>query len=129
MFRHNEVTIIICNEGFLPRCPNCGMCVSVQYLLSNNSLSEVFRLGTERRNVRHKTQTSYQSQGKVFTMNNQNMENVSTFRYLGREINDQYNDCPSMNRNFLKDRLKWGRISLILTRYGESSIISGYFYK
>ena len=54
------------------------------------------------------------------------MENVTTFKYLGRVITVRDDDWPEVNCNLQKARNSWGRI---LSREGADQKVSGHFLK
>ena len=42
------------------------------------------------------------------------VENVPTFRYLGRPLDQMDDDCPAVRRNIMRARLVWGRLETLL---------------
>jgi hypothetical protein len=57
------------------------------------------------------------------------IENVLEFKYLGRVVNNKDDDRPTVMENLKKARMKWGRISRILSRDGANPKAMASFYK
>ena len=57
------------------------------------------------------------------------LENVTTFRYLGRVLKAVDNDWLAVVGNLGKAQNSWRRLSWILSREGEDPKVSGSFYK
>ena len=57
------------------------------------------------------------------------VENVPTFRYLGRPLDQMDDDCPAMRRNIMRARSVWGRLETLLRREGADPKVSESFYR
>jgi hypothetical protein len=64
-----------------------------------------------------------------FSVDDVELECVSSFRYLGRPIAASDSDWPALFRNLARARQKWASISRILRREGANGRVSGMFYK
>ena len=64
-----------------------------------------------------------------FTACGVELEQVHTFRYLGRPLSSTDNDEPAMFWNMRKARKRWALVRRVLTRDGATPGISGMFYK
>ena len=56
------------------------------------------------------------------------LENVTTFRYLGRVLKAVDNDWLAVVGNLGKARKSWGQLSRILIREGSDTKVLGIFY-
>ena len=57
------------------------------------------------------------------------LENVPTFRYLGRPLDQMDDYCPAMRRNIMQARSVWGRLETLLRREGADPKVSESFYR
>jgi hypothetical protein len=57
------------------------------------------------------------------------IENVTEFKYLGRVVNNKNDNQPTVIENLRKVRIKWGRISRILSKDGADPKAMASFYK
>ena len=72
--------------------------------------------------MRDSTERAFEAYGKP-------LENVSTFKYLGRVITAGNDNWPAVAGNLLKARKSWGRLLRILSREGAGKRVSGKFFK
>ena len=63
----------------------------------------------------------------VFTVNGEDLEGVSVFKYLGRPISASDADYPAAYYNLKKARKRWARVSRVLTREGADPRVYGMF--
>ena len=70
-----------------------------------------------------------ESSVRAFKAYGEPLENVTTFRYLGRVFTVGDNDWVAVVGNLGKARKSWGRLSRILSREGADPKVSGIFYK
>jgi hypothetical protein len=63
------------------------------------------------------------------TINHQPLENIDTFKYLGRPMSATSNDIPAVNYNLKKSKKTWGRIRILSNREGADKKTSTNFYK
>ena len=64
----------------------------------------------------------------MFSAYGQPLENVSSFKYLGRWLTENDSDWQAVTGNLKKARKKWGRISRILVQEGADAKTSGMFH-
>ena len=57
------------------------------------------------------------------------MENVTTFRYLGRPLDQTDDDWPSVQRNIMRTRSVWGILGILLQHEGAEPRVSAIFYR
>ena len=57
------------------------------------------------------------------------VENVPTFRYLGRPLDHMGDDWPDVWQNIMNARLVWGRLGTIHRKEGEYPKVSESFYR
>ena len=57
------------------------------------------------------------------------VENVPTFRYLGRHLDQTYDDWPAVRGNIMNKSSVWGRIGTLLQWEGEDPKVSASFYR
>ena len=65
----------------------------------------------------------------IFTINEQPLENVQTFPYLGRILSYNNRDTLAMRHNLQKARAKWAMIRRLLARDKATPQISAIFYR
>ena len=66
---------------------------------------------------------------RAFEAYGEPLENVTTFRYLGRVLTAGGDDWIAVVGNLGKAQKSWGRLSQILIREGADPKVSGKFYK
>ena len=126
--RHNKDTIIIEEEGRLPRCGNCGLFqMSVgprhQQSLDCQRWTKT-RLDRDSCKVNKKAVLE-----TVFSVQGTPIETVTEFKYLGRVVEKNDDDWPTVNRNIKRARISWGRICRILSREGANPKAMASIYK
>ena len=57
------------------------------------------------------------------------MENVPTFQYLGRPLDQMDDDWLAVHRNNMHARSIWGRLGTLLRREGAYTKVSESFYR
>ena len=57
------------------------------------------------------------------------VQNVPTFRYLVRPLDQTDDDCPAVRRNIMRARLVWGRLGTLLRREWAYPKVSASFYR
>jgi hypothetical protein len=65
----------------------------------------------------------------VFNVQGAPTENVTEFKYLGWVVNNKDDNRPTVIENLRKARMKWGRISRILSKDGTDPKAIALFYK
>jgi hypothetical protein len=126
--RHLEDTIIIEEEGLLPRCNRCGFFSKTASTLKHQRTAECGKFAEKRH--RH-FQQKRQELGREmsFNVNGGKIDKVSEFKYLGRILEETDDDERAANRQLARARARWSRIARILTIDGASPRVMGYFYK
>ena len=56
------------------------------------------------------------------------LSQVTSFKYLGRVIAEENEDCPVVVRNLRCSRQKWARLTWILIRKGTNARKLGHIY-
>jgi hypothetical protein len=126
--QHRNDTLIV-NGQLLPKCNKCGIfqqnALSTQHHQSQDCLK-----WTEIRQQRQLNITQQETaRSAVFTTGGEGIENVDAFKYLGRILSKNDSDCAAVENNLQKARMKWGRISRLLTREGTYPKAMATFYK
>ena len=57
------------------------------------------------------------------------VEGVATFKYLGRPIDQRYDDWPEIRQNIIILRTVWGRLGNLLQREGADPRVPEIFYR
>ena len=66
---------------------------------------------------------------RAFEAYGEPIQNISTFRYLGRVLTTGDDDWLTVVCNLGKARKSWGRLSRVMIREGVDPKVSGIFYK
>jgi len=128
-FRHPELEITIAEEGYLPRCSECGFQCAEPHTTHKDSK---FCLRGRRCNTRRSlTQQIIQARtaAPTLTAGNTELANVTSFKYLGRWMAANDSDHMAVTQNIAKARAQWGQLCHLLTRRGASHRLMGLFYK
>jgi exonuclease III len=129
LFRHYYDTIIILEEGRLPRCDDCGMFCTLSALAGKHMESALCREGARRNRRKIINLRCIRAFRRTFQLRDQPIETVTAFRYLGRVITSRDNDWEAARRNLHKAKERWASISRILMRESATPRISALFYK
>ena len=54
---------------------------------------------------------------------------MENFKYLGRTLDQTYDDWPVVGLNIMRARLVWGRMRTLLRREGADPRVSEMFYR
>jgi Reverse transcriptase (RNA-dependent DNA polymerase) len=126
--RHWKDTIIIEEEGPLPRCNRCLM-----FTRSANTdkhyNTQRCQAGTNRAQRRQQQADNEVGEDNIIYIRGVTIERVDSFRYLGRILTATGDDSLTLQYNLNKARHTWRRISPILRREGADKSTSGNFYK
>ena len=57
------------------------------------------------------------------------VENVPTFQYMGRPLDQTDDDWPAVRRNSMRETLFWGRLGALLRQEGADPKVSESFYR
>jgi exonuclease III len=126
--RHLEDTIIIEEEGQLPRCDLCGFFGNAVGTDSHKETVDCKKFA-ERRRQHFQAKRQESAREVSFTVNGTSINRVSEFKYLGRILEESDDDAPAANRQLERARERWGRMSRVLAAEGASPKVMGYFYK
>jgi hypothetical protein len=126
--RHWRDIIIIEEEGRLPQCIKCLLFTSTA-LSERHRNSKTCALGQTRRERRQQQLTNEIGESTTIYVNGTAIENVNSFRYLGRILTTDGNDNLAMAYNLQKAKKSWRRIQTILLHQGASPKTSSNFYK
>ena len=66
--------------------------------------------------------------GKLLSAYGTPLTAVSLFRYLGQMLSSTDNNCPAVEWNLRRARVKWGWLAKILGRDGVDKRNTGRFY-
>jgi hypothetical protein len=117
--RHVEHTIVIQEEGPLLRCTACGL--FQRDVGWKHQQSEDCKRWTKSLNGRKRSaENAAKVQKTTFTVNNAPIENVTSFKYLGRILTQNDNDTAAIEGNLLKARNRWARVRKILAQSGAT---------
>ena len=123
--RHPKATIIIEEDGVLPRCPLCGYFTNN---LDRHQKTEACQKGQARRkNEEQQEKQARLDQVKIF-VNGKEIERVREFKYLGRILCEDDDDTKCVESQITKARARWWRIAKILKNEGASAKIMSRFY-
>jgi hypothetical protein len=112
---HNSDTIVIMEEGPLPRCSNCG--IFQKKVGPQHKQSEACKRATMCIEIRRSQKENEQmAESTVFTVKGNPIERVSKFKYLGRMITETDDDWCVVNRN-----LKCARVRKLLAQENKKS--------
>ena len=64
----------------------------------------------------------------VFLVGGRPIERVSTFKYLGRVLDESDNDTKCIDTQIKKLRSRWWRVSMVLKRVGAKARVMARFY-
>ena len=129
--RHVLDTVVILEEGNLsyPRCARCNMIFPWRALNGRHPATSHCARGAERKRRRLAEAEKRESLERFFEAYGEPIQNVSTFRYLGRVLTARDDDWLAVVGNLGKAQESWGGLSRILIRDGEDPKVSGFFYK
>jgi hypothetical protein len=111
-----------------PRCERCLIFTSNANTDRHRNSQKCID-GTARRERRERQLQHELGTDTEFRINNQTIENVNHFKYLGRPLTASGTDQIATNTNLQKARRVWGRISTILRQQGSNIRTSANFYK
>jgi len=126
--RHMEDCIVIQEEGLLPQCRLCGI-----FMWNANSVAHHDTSGCQTFAVRREKLFRAKRQAAAtevsFTIDGDEIERVTQFRYLGRILEENDDDAHASSRQLASARTKWNRIGQMLRSEGMKPRAMGYFYK
>ena len=132
-FLHQHVlhTVVIMEEVNYPhpQCGRCDMLIPWRGLNGRHPATAQCARGEERKRRRLAEAEMSKISGRAFEAYGEQIQNVSTFRYLGRVLTAGDGDWLEVVDNLGKARKSWGRISRIMIREGADPKVLGGFYK
>jgi hypothetical protein len=126
--RHWNDAILITEEGQLPQCNKCLLFTSNALSLRHQN-SKSCAAGQARRERREQQLSNEQGESATITIKGTAVENVDSFRYLGRILTANGDDRLAIAYNLQKAKKSWKRVQTILRRQGATPKTSGNFYK
>lgn len=127
--RHVRDTLVILEEGRLPRCELCDMFVSHQAIRQGHQRTKACKTGAARKRQRHAAEDARRADEVVISACGQPLDAVDVFKYLGRLLSRYDNDWPDVYKNLTKARKRWGMVSRVLRRENANPRIMAMFYK
>ena len=124
--RHSFAGVRFPGEGELVSCPHCDLKV---LSLDRHIGSKVCEKAAERARKRCQVTANREADQVVFTIGDQPIQKVSTFKYLGRILSANDDDLPAVVANVRCARQRWGQVAQLLVREGASTATMSYFYK
>jgi len=130
MCRHPYASIHLTNESLEPwdKCELCGLQYPLPTLRSHTESATCIR-GRITKRSRDIANKILQADEQVFTIDGTPIENMGSFRYLGRQETRTDSDWGALYTNLRRARYKWYKLSKLLTREGAIPQIFGMFYK
>jgi Reverse transcriptase (RNA-dependent DNA polymerase)/Endonuclease/Exonuclease/phosphatase family len=128
MKRHPKDSIVIEEEGPLPRCELCGMFVKEEGVAThgNTKLCQDAQRTLARRK---QVERVYHARQLDFMVGEDTLEKVDSFLYLGRWVQADDSDLLAVYSNIRKARGKWQSLARVLVRERASPKVTAIFYK
>jgi len=118
--KHNKDTMIIQEEGQLPRCDKCGIFTKAR--MERHQLSKLCQEGAKFLDVRKiYKENKKTAEETVFTVQGVPIKTVSEFKYLGRMVTKEDSDWSAVNYNLKKAKNAWYQMTRILTKRGSKN--------
>jgi hypothetical protein len=124
---HPQDFVEISSEGFFPWCEQCGMQCNPSYPAHINT--KECRAGTERRHQQDMAIRSALALRQQFTIQDQVLERVDVFKYLGRLLSQDDDDVQAVRAQLRKARSTWARVGNVLQAQNVAPRVSAMFYK
>ena len=124
MFRHWKLKVAILQEGTepFPQCDQCGMHMPEARIFKQRQSDKCHKL-TEIRLLWRDVGMAERCGEMEFSLEGregeERVENVMTFRYLGKLLDQTYDDWPAVRRNIMRARSVWGILGTLLRREGS----------
>ena len=129
MFRHWKSKMAILQEipEPLPWCDSCGMHIHAEILFKHWQPDKYHKL-TERRLQWMYVEMAERCGEMEFSLDgeegDERVENVPTFRYLGRPLDKTDDDWKAVRWNIMRVRLVWGRLGTMIQQEGAEPKVS-----
>ena len=134
IFRHWESKVAILQEGPEPLLwyDQCGIHMQTARLFKHRQSAKCHKL-TERRLLQRDVEMEARCGEMEFNLYGEEgdeiVDNVPTFRYLGRPLYQTDYYCPAVQRNIMRARPVWGRLGGLIRREGADTKALGIFYR
>jgi hypothetical protein len=126
--RHPDDTIVIEQEGRLPRCTSCNMFATT--VGAAHQATKMCIEGTARRQKQTVARKHAELKANVeFMVNGKPIEIVDEFKYLGRVVTKHDKDEPAVMRNLAQAREKWASMRRFLIGEAADPRTMATFYK
>ena len=124
--KHVSATLVIAEDGLLPRCPECFMFVRDIFKHRN---SFTCKRGKQRRDNEILEKRQEFAEEVELTVYGKKLERVSEFKYLGRIFSQDDDDSKCINKQLKKARARWNNVAQVLSREGANAPTMARFYK
>jgi hypothetical protein len=114
MFRHPTSTLIILEEGLLPKCEFCRMHIPLASVRTHSSTA-LCHQGMALRQKEALLQENPYAREAVFSVRTVPLEMVSSYSYLGHPVTTHCDDWTALHKNLTKARKRWALISRVLS--------------
>ena len=104
------------------------MFVPKEALKGRHLTTELFRRGIERKWCCLAEEESREGTERAITAYGVPLSQVTSFKYLGRVLAAEDDDCPSVVRKLRRAKQKWEWLTRVLSREGEYAWASGQIY-
>ena len=129
-FRHPAAELKIDGDGETERCPECKMFVPTKdgEIPTRHKQSKYCKDGAERIRKEEMRILQEAAQAQAFTADGELLERVDIFKYLGRWLEEEDDDCVTIDANIKKARKRWNQVHPVLARDGANARIMGRAY-
>ena len=118
------------NEYDLVRCTIFGVFIRPETTsMISHQHTKIFKEMKDRNDRIIENKSNKHAIRTVMTIEDEPIERVSEFRYLGRMIADSNDDWLAILTNIKKYRIRWGRLAKVLRSYTIPHKLASVFYK
>ena len=103
-YRHSEATLIIKDDGLLPKCSLCSMHAK---FMTRHKSSTTCKRARVRRNNESMQDKQFEAGKVIFLVYGKEIERVREFRYLGRIFTEDDDDTKCIKSQLKRARQKW----------------------
>ena len=129
MHWQDEIHILEEHPMPYPRCGRCGHQIPHDQLNNRHYNTDACRNGIGWKRQREALQQAHDASRVTLRINQEPLDSVSTFVYLGRTIAFNNSDWPALCRNLKRAQQRWGMVARVLEKTGASKKTRGTFYK
>ena len=125
-----EDAMMILKEGIGPHpwCDNCNIIINQDAMAAGHLGTTMCKSGVKLNHHHLAATAAHISAGTDFRAQDEVLENLDTFNYLGRMMSFDDRDWPVVAWNLHKYWSKWGRLSYLLCQKGADTTTSGKVY-